>query len=302
LLSQSLQPRIGLSALPADGDSVCAIPVYTGSFQGSGFQAGDTIPAFRLYDSNGSETEVEDLLQTGKPLLLIAGSYTCPVFRQKITQINQVASTFAGLINVVVIYVVEPHPKAPDLSPYSGSVWTTSENQQEGILYLQPTIYGERKQLLQDMQSNPNYVLDVPVMIDGPCNDWWQHFGPAPNNAYLIQSDGVIFRKHDWFNRNPNKIVDDVNALLVITSDHDLLNIPPNVYPVPAETTLTFDFAGHPFPVEINVYDLSGKEIFKAGPIHENQYHLNIERLNTGIYFYKTTGVYSSSRGKFIVR
>lgn len=212
--AQNLKPTIGLSSLPANNESVCAIPVYTGNFNASGLQAGDTIPGFRFYDRNGVSYDAQSLLQSGKPLLVIGGSYTCPVFRQKIARINQIATQFSGQLNILVVYVVEAHPKSPDVSPYSGNVWTTSDNQSEGVLYLQPTTYGARKQTLSDMLAKAAYTLSVPVVIDGPCNQWWSTFGPAPNNAYLIKPNGVIYKKHGWFDKNPDNMVSDITALL----------------------------------------------------------------------------------------
>jgi hypothetical protein len=216
MISAQLKPSIGLGALPADNAAVCNIPVVSNNFNSNGFSAGDTIPHFQLFDRYGVAIDALQLLQTGKPLLLIGGSYTCPVFRQKIAKINQVAAQFAGKINIIVIYVVEAHPKSPDPSPYSGTVWTTSENQSEGILYDQPVTYGARKQVLNNMLANSSYTLSVPVAIDGPCNAWWQNFGPAPNNAYLIKPDGVIYKKHGWFDKSPENITNDITALLAI--------------------------------------------------------------------------------------
>src|ERR1051326_6851448 len=87
-----LKPSIGLSALPGDNTSICT-PVCSGNYSQNGFantglQVGDTIPQFQFYTLNGTPYDAQSLLNTGKPLCIIAGSYTCPVWRGKISDIN----------------------------------------------------------------------------------------------------------------------------------------------------------------------------------------------------------------------
>src|SRR5690242_20804593 len=83
-----LLPSIGIGSLPNDNDAVCNIPVYTGSFDNSGYFVGDTVPDFTLYDMNGDSVNLASVLNNGKPVLLVGGSYTCPVFRGTIDDIN----------------------------------------------------------------------------------------------------------------------------------------------------------------------------------------------------------------------
>lgn len=73
----------------------------------------------------------------GKPVLLVGGNYTCPVYRRKIQDINDMCNFYGGQLQVYVVYGVEAHPVI-DVSPYSGKVWTTSANQTEGVLFEQP--------------------------------------------------------------------------------------------------------------------------------------------------------------------
>jgi len=210
-LRAQLLPSIGLASLPADTDSVCAIPVYTGGYANSGYDAGDTVPDFTLFDVNGSPYTLSALLAGGKPVLLVAGSYTCPVFRNKIPAINNVVMTYAGLLGVFVVYTVEAHPIV-DPSPYSGTVWVPSANYSDGVLFEQPRTYGERKALVDSLQAH--LPLSVPVLIDGPCNPWWEHFGPAPNNATLIRPDGVAAARQPWFDKAPDNIYCAIDSLL----------------------------------------------------------------------------------------
>jgi hypothetical protein len=211
----NLFPSIGVGALPSDNDSVCYIPWYLGSFYTSGLQAGDTAYDFTLYNLNGDSLNLQTALSNGRPVLLIAASYTCPVYRGMVPVINDVVTTYAGLLDVYIIYTIEAHPDI-DTSVYFGYVHTGTPNIDAGILYRQSTTYGERKIVVDDMLDSMTTL--APVFIDGPCNNWWSTYGPAPNNSYLIDTNGIIFSKHGWFDRYPDNIYCDLDSLLGTSS------------------------------------------------------------------------------------
>ncbi|MCH8330725.1 MAG: T9SS type A sorting domain-containing protein [Bacteroidetes bacterium] len=206
-----LKPSIGLSALPADSDPVCSIPTFSGNFNTSGISEGDTIADFTLYDLNDNEYNIKDELADGKPILLVSGSYTCPVFRNRVSEMNTIYNDYSNDIKVFIVYTVEAHPDI-DISPYFGFVNTGAANISQGILHRQPTTYAERKDVVSDMIAD---VSPLPVvLIDGPCNEWWSYFGPAPQNAYLIDTNGVVFEKHGWFNKYPPFMDTMIDSLL----------------------------------------------------------------------------------------
>jgi hypothetical protein len=213
--SQTLQPSIGIGPLPNDSDAICPIPWYLGDYASSGLQSGDTAYDFTLYDLNGNPFHLDSVLALGKPVLLVAGNYTCPVFRDKIPMINYVYNSYGSQITTVVIYGVEAHPT--DTSPYFGYVNLTQYNINDGIYFPQPTTYGERK--LMAVETYVNTTLQAPVYIDGPCNNWWLNYGPAPNNAYLIDTNGIVFAKHDWYDNYPHDIICDIDSLLGIPAN-----------------------------------------------------------------------------------
>ncbi len=205
-----LDPSIGIGALPSDNEAICPIPIYTGDYYATGLQAGDTAANFTLYDLNGDSINLRSALQTGKPVLMITGSYTCPVFRGKIPLINDIVQTYGNDLTTFIVYTVEAHPT--DTSPYFGFINITQANINEGILYDQPTTYGEKKAIVSDLLND--ITIDAPVLIDGPCNNWWLHYGPAPQNAYIIDTTGKVFVKHGWFNKYPDDIICDIDSLL----------------------------------------------------------------------------------------
>ncbi|MEM7039441.1 MAG: hypothetical protein AAF570_20880, partial [Bacteroidota bacterium] len=166
----NLLPSIGLNSLPPDSTPICYAPIFTGNYTSSGLQPGDTAFDFTFYDLADNPHHLQSALNQGKPALLIAGSYTCPVFRNKISVINNVVAQYGSALDVFVLYELEAHPDI-DTSVYFGYPNPGNANLQAGILYRQPTTYGERKALAQDcVDSLP---ISATVLIDGPCNEFY---------------------------------------------------------------------------------------------------------------------------------
>jgi len=214
LLKAQPAPFIGLNALPQMGDPICSEPVFTGSFFTSGYAVGATVSDFKLYKINGDSVTLSQVLGGGKPVLLVSGSLTCPVFRNKLADIQQVATAYAGLLEVFIVYTIEAHPT--DTSVYYGYINTTSQNQTDGILFPSPLNYGQRVALADTLIQK--YGVSVPVLIDGTCNEWWKHYGPAPNNAYVIRPNGTVAIHHGWFDRSPRNIFCELDTFLGVTS------------------------------------------------------------------------------------
>ena len=68
-------------------------------------------------------------------------------------------------------------------------------------------------------------TINVPVLIDGPCNEWWLNFGTNPNCAYFVDPDGYIYDAQDWFDNYPNDIYSSIDNFLGLgggTSDYPI--------------------------------------------------------------------------------
>jgi len=206
-----LLPSIGIGPLPADSDPICPLPFQTPPITSCGRPEGESAADFTLYDKDGNAFNLEETLLLGKPVLMISSSYTCPVFRNKVPVINDVVNIYGSQLTTIIVYTPEAHPYL-DISPYFGAVNTGQENINAGILYEQPETYGERKAVLQELLDSMQ--IDASIYLDGPCNNWWNYYGPQPNNAYLIGTDGSIFRHQDWLHRNDDDIYCDIDSLL----------------------------------------------------------------------------------------
>ncbi|MFN0275005.1 MAG: T9SS type A sorting domain-containing protein [Chitinophagales bacterium] len=212
-----LGPSIGLESLPSNSAEICDIPFYpliTDELEG--LTEGDLIPDFTLYTVDGVEVTASELLSDGKPALFVGGSYTCWVFRDQLPVVNLLQALYGDELHIYIIYTVEAHPLY-DISPYFGVELTGDPNFTDDILYEQPDTYGQRKDIVNDMIED--LTISVPVLIDGPCNEWWLNFGTNPNCAYLVQSDGVIYDAEPWLDRFPDDIFASVEGLFGITTD-----------------------------------------------------------------------------------
>src|ERR1035437_4610281 len=176
---------IGLDAMPDDSEQMCIVQTHNYGFRDfdqKGIAAGWLVPDFTLYTLDSTPVNAAKLLATGKPLLLIDGSYTCNIFRNIIPQINNLYQRYSKDVSIYVVYVLEAHPII-DTCPYVDSVWVESQNWQDHILYRQPKTYGARKAMVDTMFARMQPSLKAPVILDGPCDPWWRTFGPAPNNS-----------------------------------------------------------------------------------------------------------------------
>ncbi|MFI5135359.1 MAG: hypothetical protein ACHQD9_05865, partial [Chitinophagales bacterium] len=102
----ALKPSIGLNSLPADSTPICYIPTYIDpdmTFETPGLHNGDTIPDFKLYTVDGDSMQISELLKDGKPVLLVGGSYTCPIYRNHVSDINDIVTLFGNQIHVYVV-------------------------------------------------------------------------------------------------------------------------------------------------------------------------------------------------------
>lgn len=106
-------------------------------------------------------------------------------------------TTYADRVRFVHIYVVEPHPMSPDVSPYTGKVSKANystrgqafiyDERVEASLEILPELEGDQMILVDDLEPGD---LNNPV---------WCTYGPCPNCAYLISQDGVIENVQTWF-------------------------------------------------------------------------------------------------------
>ncbi len=107
-------------------------------------------------------------------------------------------SKYGDRIHFIIVYVIEAHPVGSP-SPYSnGEEWTGPASvDAAGCDIIQPVSYKERVATARQMAEELG--ITVPVLIDEMDDAVWYIYGPAPNLAYLIDSQGKVHLKQGWF-------------------------------------------------------------------------------------------------------
>ncbi|MFT6395521.1 MAG: hypothetical protein ACJAYU_000263 [Bradymonadia bacterium] len=198
------------AALPIEDIAMSSYRETDPTFASYGVDTGNFGPDVPLYGIDGSMTSVREA-SAERPTLFIAVSLTCPIARAAIARAIEVAALFDGAIDVKLVYVVEAHP-SNDPSPYVGAEWPSPENTLEGILYQQPRTFGVRAAMAEMLVTL--HDVQLPMLVDGPGNEWWNTYGPAPNNAVLLAPDGTVLLEHGWFDGEGLDIVGDLIEVL----------------------------------------------------------------------------------------
>ncbi len=98
-----------------------------------------------------------------------------------------------------------------DPSPYSGEEWPTAYSKdRDGNPVGQPDTYAERVALAR--QTVADEEMTVPLLVDGMDNAVWCTYGSAPNIAYLIDHEGTIVARQDWY--DPSAMASAITDLL----------------------------------------------------------------------------------------
>ena len=156
---------------------------------------GDPIVEFDLPVLNGGRFRTADLAETG-PVLLVFGSYTCPVTASAAPGLNDLHARFGDRVRFVMVQVREAHP---------------------GAKVPQPSDFEEKREHAERLRDLHRIPYDVAVDdIDGTLH---RALSPKPNSAYLLANDGkILFRAH-WANDTKSlekaldETVDHVNDL-----------------------------------------------------------------------------------------
>ena len=137
---------------------------------------GDRVPGFDLPTLGGGRFRSADLGETG-PVLLIFGSYTCPVTDSAAPGLNELHARFGDRVRFVIVDVREAHP---------------------GKTVPQPEALDEKMTHAKQLRGLHGFEFEVAVDdIDGTFH---RAMSPKPNSAYLLDKDGTILFRAQWAN------------------------------------------------------------------------------------------------------
>jgi len=137
---------------------------------------GDPVPEFDLQTLDGGRFRSADLAETG-PVLMVFGSYTCPVTDNSAPGLNDLFEQFGERVRFVMVDVREAHP---------------------GNAVPQPKSLDEKLKHAMQLRDLHGFKFEVAVDdIDGTLH---RAFGPKPNSAYVLDKNGTILFRAQWAN------------------------------------------------------------------------------------------------------
>ena len=151
-----------------------------------GPQEGDPAPGFVLTDLDGKTVTLESL--RGKPVMLEFGSYTCPVFRRMVNQVEQLRRDFGNAVHWVMIYTREAHPT---------DGWVARGNTGPGIEIPQHTSFDKRLECAALCKQK--LELNLLVLVDTIDDKATNAYAGAPNRGFVIDAEGKIVSRQVWF-------------------------------------------------------------------------------------------------------
>jgi hypothetical protein len=196
------QTDLGWDGQPNNDDQIAPLGYYgdTGDMTG-GYQIGDTVPDFTLYDFDGNSINLYDKLAGEKPVMLVNGSVTCLRFRntfdpevsgQAYTATRNFILAHQQEIEWVFVYGVEAHPtdgNCPSNCPPTITVDTTA---------LQPLTYLERKWATKNWDDAEEFDLPFTIYPDNPDNSVYDNFFERAFGNLMINCEGIVTMRGDW--------------------------------------------------------------------------------------------------------
>ena len=168
------------------------------NFDQIGLQVGDTFPDLQFWCISGNTTSLRKISSDKKETVLISGSYTCDKTRLNLNSMDSLSQIYHDSISFYIINTVEAHPVNMQ-SPYSlePEPWLVPDNLEAGIEAPQPATMKDRMDLAGRWKSEQH--IEMPLVLDGPENDFWMQAGQGPNMTLVISPEGEILHKQAWF-------------------------------------------------------------------------------------------------------
>lgn len=135
---------------------------------------GDPLPDFDLPTAGGSRFRTTDLVGN-VPILVVTGSFTCPMTASSNPMLKQLHAEFGERIAFVMLHVREAHP---------------------GERYEQPHTFQEKLEHARKLKVRD--ALPWPVAADDPEGTVHRAFDGKPNAAFLTDRNGVIVFRSLW--------------------------------------------------------------------------------------------------------
>lgn len=144
------------------------------SFRENAPRPGQMLPSFDLPLVDGGRLRSDGLIGD-KPMLLITGSYTCPMTASSNPLLKDLHAQFGSRVRFVMLHVREAHP---------------------GEQRDQPDSADEKMRHAQDLKQRDG--LPWPIAVDDPQGTAHRALDEKPNAAYLTDAQGRIVFRSLW--------------------------------------------------------------------------------------------------------
>ncbi len=141
-----------------------------------------------IYDLDGNEVQLSTLWQ-GRPVVIEFGSVSCPVFDNRISPMEQLASKYQGRADFYVLYTREAHP---------GQNYPAHQSLTDKIGFA------------RDLKRIEG--IERTMLVDDVAGTMHRAYGAWPDSAYIIGRDGVIAFLTKW--NEPDKLRERLDILL----------------------------------------------------------------------------------------
>jgi hypothetical protein len=115
---------------------------------------------------------------------LIFGTYTCPLFRNDVPALNEMAALYKGKVEFLLVYIREAH---------TTDGWQDERNKRDGILLPSAKAIGEKEE--HASMCVRNLDIKFTAVIDNMDNKVEQNYSAWPDRLYLVGKDGRIAYK-----------------------------------------------------------------------------------------------------------
>jgi hypothetical protein len=151
-------------------------------------KVGEVVPDFRAERlgpdglRSGELTGPADF--RGRPLALLFGNYTCPIYRGQFERFAAMYEKHRERVEFLVVYVKEAHPE---------DGWQIGINHDQCVVYQQPTSMDERAVIAADFIAR--HQVTIPVAIDDMENTACDRYAGSPERLYIIDEQGVVMHR-----------------------------------------------------------------------------------------------------------
>jgi hypothetical protein len=202
---------LGQQETPSPAETISEAPYFGQDFTG-GYQVGDNVANFQIFDPSGSPVRLSELLEEGKPVILTTGSASCVrfvnTFNLDATDVgNHIARQYMidhmDDFTWVFIYGYEAHPG--DTANCTSNCPALTIPAPNGDTIWQHQQYSDRLealQLWQNIIADPDYNFEFPfhMYADNPNNGVYNNFFERPFGSVVMDCQGEVLKTSEWTN------------------------------------------------------------------------------------------------------